>query len=84
MGEDFNSFGLEQHNIPTVMIWLGAMDRRQVRKRPRGGETLPGPHTSRFEPQPEPTLRTGVIAMTSAATALLQPWIALYGLFMVL
>jgi len=33
---------------------------------------LPGPHNSRFEPVPEPTLRTGVKAMTSVAIALLQ------------
>jgi len=30
-------------------------------------------HTSRFEPVPEPTLRTSVTAMTSVAIALLQP-----------
>jgi hypothetical protein len=29
-------------------------------------------HTSKFEPLPAPTLRTGVIAMSSVATALLQ------------
>jgi amidohydrolase len=71
--EDFNSFGLEQHNIPTVMIWLGAMDPVKFASARAEGKTLPGPHTSRFEPLPEPTLRTGVIAMTSVATALLQP-----------
>lgn len=37
------------------------------------GKSLPGPHTSLFEPLPEPTLRTGVMAMTSVAIALLQP-----------
>jgi hypothetical protein len=33
---------------------------------------LPGPHTSKFEPDPDPTLATGVKAMTAVATALLQ------------
>jgi len=37
------------------------------------GSFLPGPHTSRFEPSPEPTLRTGIKAMTSVAIALLRP-----------
>jgi len=36
------------------------------------GKNLPGPHTSRFEPLPEPTLRTGVTAMTAVALSLLQ------------
>ena len=36
------------------------------------GQQLPGLHTSRFEPLPEPTLRTGVTAMVSVAIALLQ------------
>jgi hypothetical protein len=33
---------------------------------------LPGPHTSRFEPVPEPTLRTGIVSMASVAISLLQ------------
>ena len=36
------------------------------------GKELPGPHTSHFEPLPEPTIRTGVTAMTSVAISLLQ------------
>jgi hypothetical protein len=36
------------------------------------GKDLPGLHTSHFEPLPEPTLRTGVQAMTSTAITLLQ------------
>jgi len=33
---------------------------------------LPGPHTSKFEPDPEPTLETGVTAMTGVALSLLK------------
>jgi hippurate hydrolase len=71
--EDFGLFGLEGHKIPTVMFWLGAMDPVKLKAAEAAGTFLPGPHTSRFEPLPEPTLRTGVTAMTSVATALLQP-----------
>jgi amidohydrolase len=71
--EDFGLFGLAGHKIPTVMFWLGAMDPKKFADAEAAGVLLPGPHTSRFEPLPEPTLRTGVIAMTSVATALLQP-----------
>jgi hippurate hydrolase len=70
--EDFGLFGLPGHKIPTVIFWLGAMDPAKLAAAEAAGSFLPGPHTSRFEPVPEPTLRTGVIAMTSAATALLK------------
>lgn len=70
--EDFGMFGLDNHNIPTVMFWLNAMDSAKLAAAQAKGETLPGPHNSRFEPSPEPTLRTGVIAMTSVAIDLLN------------
>ena len=70
--EDFGVFGLEGHKIPTVMFWLGAMDPVKFAAAEAAGKKLPGPHTSRFEPLPEPTLRTGVAAMTEVATTLLQ------------
>jgi metal-dependent amidase/aminoacylase/carboxypeptidase family protein len=71
VSEDFGIFGLEGHKIPTVMFWLGAMDPVKYAAAQAAGKTLPGPHSSRFEPLPEPTLRTGVTAMTSAALTLL-------------
>jgi hippurate hydrolase len=71
--EDFGLFGLPGHQIPTVMFWLGAMDPEKLAAAEAAGSILPGPHTSRFEPLPEPTLRTGVKAMTSVAIALLRP-----------
>lgn len=70
--EDFGVFGLEGHKIPTVMFGLGAMDPTKFAEAEAAGKTLPGPHTSLFQPSPEPTLRTGVTAMSSVAIALLQ------------
>ena len=70
--EDFGLFGLEGHKIPTVLFWLGAMDPVKLAAAQAAGKSLPGAHTSLFEPVPEPTLRTGVTAMTSVAIALLQ------------
>jgi hippurate hydrolase len=70
--EDFGVFGLEGRKIPTVMFGLGAMDPAKFAAAKAEGRTLPGPHNSRFEPLPEPTLRTGVKAMTSVAIALLR------------
>jgi len=71
--EDFGNFGLENHAIPTVIFWIGAMEPGKFASARAEGKTLPGMHTSRFEPAPEPTLRTGVTAMTSVAIALMQP-----------
>jgi amidohydrolase len=70
--EDFGVLGLEDRKIPTVMFWLGAMDAAKFADAQAAGKSLPGPHNSRFEPNPEPTLRTGVTAMSSVAIALLQ------------
>jgi hippurate hydrolase len=36
------------------------------------GKLLPGPHTSHFEPDPEPTLATGVESLTAVAISLLR------------
>ena len=70
--EDFGHFGLGQNHLPTVMVWLGAMDPAKFAAAKAEGKFLPGMHTSRFEPLPEPTLRTGVTAMTGVAMALLN------------
>lgn len=70
--EDFGNFGLEGHKIPTLMFGLGAVDAGKLAEARVAGRSLPGPHSSLFQPIPEPTLRTGVTAMSSAAIALLQ------------
>jgi amidohydrolase len=70
--EDFGNFGLEGHKIPTLMFGLGAMDGARLAEAKAAGKSLPGPHSSLFQPVPEPTLRTGVTAMSTAAIALLQ------------
>jgi amidohydrolase len=69
--EDFGIFSLD-HKIPAVIFWLGAYDPAKVAESERTGVALPSPHSPFFAPQPEPTLRTGVTAMTDAAVALLQ------------
>ena len=66
------SSGSAGHRIPTVMFGLGAMDPAKFAAAQAAGKSLPGPHTSLFQPSPEPTLRTGVTAMSSVAIALLQ------------
>ena len=69
--EDFGIFGLDRR-IPTVMFSLGAVDPEKLAAAEASGKPLPGLHTSHFAPVPEPTLRTGVTAMTSVALALMR------------
>jgi hippurate hydrolase len=69
--EDFGIFSLD-HKIPAVIFWLGAYDPAKVSESERTRVALPSPHSPFFAPLPEPTLRTGVTAMTDAAIALLQ------------
>jgi len=74
--EDVGVFGmsadLKRYEIPVVYFRLGAMDPERFAAATAAGKRLPGPHTSRFEPLPKPTLETGVTAMTAVATGLLQ------------
>jgi amidohydrolase len=70
--EDVGVFALPNHEIPLTYFILGAMDPAKLAAAHAAGKELPGPHTSHFEPLPEPTIRTGVTAMTSVAISLLQ------------
>jgi hippurate hydrolase len=70
--EDVGIFGLEGNKIPVVYFWLGAMYPDRFAAAKAAGKELPGPHTSRFEPDPAPTLETGVRSMTAVAISLLQ------------
>lgn len=74
--EDVGVFGmsadLKRYEIPVAYFRLGAMDPVKFAAAKSAGKLLPGMHTSRFEPLPQPTLETGVTAMTAVATALLQ------------
>jgi hippurate hydrolase len=70
--EDVGLFGLPGRQIPLAYYWLGAANPAAFSAAAAKGESLPGPHNSRFLPDPEPTLATGVKSMTAVATALLQ------------
>ena len=71
-GEDFGEYGLENHQIPTVFFRLGAIDAKRIAASKVSGESLPSLHSSLFWPAPEPTIRTGVTAMTSVVLDLMK------------
>src|SRR2546430_1144691 len=57
---------------PICMFHLGAADPAKWQAAKETGARLPGPHSAEFAPVPEPTIRTGVKAMTSAVLELLK------------
>jgi hippurate hydrolase len=69
--EDFGVFSLD-HQIPSFYFWLGAMAPEKIAASKQSGKPLPSLHSSLFEPLPEPTLRTGVKAMTTAVLELMK------------
>src|SRR5687767_14855986 len=71
MSEDFGYLSLDQ-KIPAVLFTLGAVDPAKVRQSKETGTPLPSLHSSLFAPLPEPTLRTGIKAMTAAALDLMK------------
>ena len=70
--EDFGRLGLDDHQIPTCLFSLGAVDPAKLAESRRTGVPLPGLHSSLWAPVPEPTLRTGVKSMTSAVLDLMK------------
>jgi amidohydrolase len=68
--EDFGYLGKGQ--FPSTMFWVGATDPAKLEESRKTGTPVPGLHSSRFAPVPEPTLRTGVKALTVAVLELMK------------
>ena len=66
-GEDFGRFGRVEPKIPTFLFWIGGPSLLDWEKSEKGEISIPGNHSPLFAPDPEPTLKTGVSAMTAAA-----------------
>jgi hippurate hydrolase len=67
--EDFGSFGTEW-GVPSVFWYVGGTDRdlyARAQKAGRIAEDIPTNHNPRFAPVIQPTLETGIEAMTTAA-----------------
>lgn len=68
-GEDFGRFG--KAGVPIVMFRLGTVAPARLERMTARGESPPSLHSAQFYPDPEPTLETGVVALTAAALDLL-------------
>jgi amidohydrolase len=71
-GEDFSEYGLPDHSIPAVNFHFGAVDPAKITESKQTGKELPSLHSSKFAPVPEPTIRVGIIGMTSAVLELMK------------
>jgi len=69
--EDVGLFSLNG-TIPAAMFRLGASDPAKLAESLKTGVSLPGPHSPLFAPVYEPTIRTGVTAMTAMALDILK------------
>ena len=59
-------------SIPALMFVVGAVDPAKIADSKKNGTPLPSLHSSKFAPVPEPTIRVGMIGMTSAVLDLMK------------
>ncbi len=55
VGEDFSRYGTTEHNVPTVLYWLGTVPDERM----KSGD-LPGLHSPFYYPDPYKSVETGV------------------------
>ena len=70
-GEDFSRYG--RAGVPILMYRLGTVNQQRLDRFEALGVPPPSLHSSKFYPDLEPSLKTGVKTMTAAALELLAP-----------
>jgi hippurate hydrolase len=68
-GEDFSQYGLA--GVPIFMFRLGSIAPQRIEDSSRAKKSLPSLHSAEYFPTPEPTIATGVTAMSAAVLDLL-------------
>ncbi|MBK9374322.1 MAG: amidohydrolase [Holophagales bacterium] len=68
--EDFGVYG-RVAGVPSVQLRVGAIAPGELAAAAKEGRFVPGPHNSRFAPDREPTIRTGISALTLSVLELL-------------
>ena len=70
-GEDFSFYG--KAGVPIFMFTLGTTEPERIASYARLKQTAPSLHSPLYYPDPQPSIQTGVTAMTSALLHLLPP-----------
>ena len=69
-GEDFSRYGKE--GVPIFLFWLGTIAPDRVAEAAKDEtKLLPSLHSDQYHPIPEPSIKTGVLAMSMAVMHLL-------------
>jgi hippurate hydrolase len=69
--EDFALYA--QDHVSIMMYWLGTIEPRRIAEARARGVSLPALHSACYDPDPEPSITTGIKAMTAAVEGLLPP-----------
>lgn len=64
-GEDFSQFG-RRGGIPVMLFWLGTVEQERLDRYTSMQIPPPGLHSAEYYPDPEPSLETGIAAMSNA------------------
>jgi hippurate hydrolase len=64
--EDFGQLSRTPEKVPICMFWLGTVSAESVTESQHSGKPLPSLHSGLFAPLPEPSIKTGIRAMTAA------------------
>ena len=73
VSEDFCEYSLPDHSIPAFMFLVGAVSPEKIADSRKPGATpLPTLHSSKFLPEADTAMRTGIIGMTTCVLDLLQ------------
>ncbi|MFO0967131.1 MAG: amidohydrolase [Gemmataceae bacterium] len=67
-GEDFARYGLE--GVPIFFYFIGTLAPERFEAAKKGGPPIPSLHSDLYAPVPEPSIRMGVLTMTSAVLEL--------------
>jgi amidohydrolase len=71
-GEDFSEYGRTSDKIPICLFWIGGAKQEVFAEAQRSGRPLPSLHSPFWAPDPEPTIKTGITAMTAAVLELMK------------
>jgi hippurate hydrolase len=72
-GEDFSRYaGVGENKVPIFMFFVGTADPKLVAEAAKeGGRPLAAMHSDEYAPVPEPTVRTGTLALAGAVLNLM-------------
>ena len=71
-GEDFARYGRQDPRIPSLLFWLGGTSKENWKKYLNDEIDMVSIHSPFFAPDPEPTITTGIRAMTASALGLFK------------